>query len=74
MKTRFLHARLRTATLHSDHEGQATLVNLLLRNYLHYSLFEQADKLVSKSTFPESASNNEWARFLFYLGKCRGEA
>ncbi|GFR92199.1 26S proteasome non-ATPase regulatory subunit 3-like [Elysia marginata] len=67
----FLHARLRTATLHSDHEGQATLVNLLLRNYLHYSLFEQADKLVSKSTFPDSASNNEWARFLFYLGRIK---
>ncbi|GFN94742.1 26S proteasome non-ATPase regulatory subunit 3-like [Plakobranchus ocellatus] len=67
----FLHARLRTATLHCDHEGQATLVNLLLRNYLHYSLFEQADKLVSKSTFPESASNNEWARFLFYLGRIK---
>jgi len=66
---RFLHARLRTATLHSDVEGQASLLNLLLRNYLHYNLFEQADKLVSKSTFPESASNNEWARFLFYLGR-----
>ncbi|XP_059139469.1 26S proteasome non-ATPase regulatory subunit 3-like isoform X2 [Physella acuta] len=67
----FLHARLRTATLRSDHEGQATLINLLLRNYLHYSLFEQADKLVSKSTFPDSASNNEWARYLFYLGRIK---
>jgi len=65
---RFLHARLRTATLRSDYEGQASLLNLILRNYLHYNLIEQADKLVSKSTFPESTSNNEWARFLYYLG------
>jgi len=44
-------------------------MNLLLRNYLTYNLYDQADKLVSKTTFPESASNNEWARYLFYLGK-----
>lgn len=67
----YLHARLRTATLRCDHEGQASLLNLLLRNYLHYNLFEQADKLVSKSNFPDSASNNEWARFLFYLGRIK---
>ncbi|XP_071101623.1 26S proteasome non-ATPase regulatory subunit 3-like [Haliotis cracherodii] len=67
----FLHARLRTATLRSDYEGQASLINLLLRNYLHFNLYEQADKLVSKSTFPESASNNEWARYLYYLGRIK---
>jgi len=65
----FLHGRLRTCTLRSDHEGQSTLMNLLLRNYLTYNLYDQADKLVSKATFPETASNNEWARYLFYLGK-----
>jgi len=65
----FLHGRLRTCTLRSDHEGQSTLTNLLLRNYLAYNLYDQADKLVSKTTFPEAASNNEWARYLFYLGK-----
>lgn len=64
----FLHSRLRTATLRNDFEGQAVLLNCLLRNYLHYNLYDQADKLVSKSIFPESASNNEWARFLYYLG------
>lgn len=66
-----LHARLRTSTLRSDYEGQAVLINCLLRNYLHYSLYDQADKLVSKSVFPENASNNEWARFLFYLGRIK---
>ncbi|XP_076309729.1 regulatory particle non-ATPase 3 isoform X2 [Tachypleus tridentatus] len=64
----FLHSRLRTATLRNDYEGQAVLLNCLLRNYLHYNLYEQAAKLVSKSVFPDVASNNEWARFLYYLG------
>lgn len=31
----------------------------------------QADKLVSKSVFPEVASNNEWARHLYYLGRIK---
>ncbi|XP_004521419.1 probable 26S proteasome non-ATPase regulatory subunit 3 [Ceratitis capitata] len=66
-----LHARLRTATLRNDFEGQAVLINCLLRNYLHYSLYDQADKLVKKSVFPVSASNNEWARFLYYLGRIK---
>ncbi|CRK93677.1 CLUMA_CG007206, isoform A [Clunio marinus] len=67
----FLHARLRTATLRNDFEGQAVLINCLLRNYLHYSLYDQADKLVTKTVFPESASNNEHARFLYYLGRIK---
>ena len=67
----FLLARLRTATLHCDYEGQATIINLLLRNYLHYNLFRQADQLVSRSTFPQNASDNEWARFHFYLGRIK---
>lgn len=67
----FLHARLRTATLRNDFEGQAVLINCLLRNYLHYSLYDQSDKLVSKCVFPETASNNEWARFLYYLGRIK---
>ena len=68
----FLHARLRTATLRHDADGQATLLNLLLRNYLHYNLYDQAEKLVSKSVFPEQANNNEWARYLYYTGEARG--
>lgn len=40
----------------------------MLRNYLHYNLYDQAEKLSSKSTFPEMASNNEWARYLYYTG------
>lgn len=66
-----LHSRLRTATLRNDFEGQAVLINCLLRSYVEHNLFDQADKLVNKTTFPESASNNEWARFLFYLGRIK---
>lgn len=65
----FLHTRLRTATLRHDADGQAVLLNLLLRNYLHFNLYDQAEKLVSKSLFPELANNNEWARYLYYTGE-----
>ena len=67
----FLHTRLRTATLRNDYEGQAVIINCLLRIYLHYNLYDQAAKLVSKSTFPESANINEWARYLYYLGRTK---
>ncbi|XP_054162551.1 26S proteasome non-ATPase regulatory subunit 3-like [Oppia nitens] len=67
----FFHQRLRTATLRNDFEGQAVLLNCLLRTYLHYNLYEQASKLVSKSVFPELAPNNEFARFLYYLGRIK---
>lgn len=64
----FLHARLRTSTLRHDTDGQVMLLNLLMRNYIQYNLYDQADKLAAKSTFPESASNNDWARYLYYMG------
>jgi len=66
-----LHGCLRTATLRNDFEGQAVLINCLLRNYLHYNLYNQADKLVLKCSFPEHASNNEWARYYYYLGRIK---
>lgn len=47
------------------------LLNLLLRNYLESSLYDQADKLTSKSAFPEQASNNQLARYLYYLGRIK---
>lgn len=67
----FLHARLKHATLHNDFEGQGVLINCLLRNYLHYNLYDHANKLVLKETFPEQVSNSEWARYLYYLGRIK---
>ena len=38
---------------------------------MQFNLYDQALKLVSKSTFPTQASNNEWARYLFYNGRIK---
>ncbi|OZJ06983.1 hypothetical protein BZG36_00260 [Bifiguratus adelaidae] len=61
----------RTATLRHDDDTQATLLNLLLRNYFHYNLYEAADKLVSKTAFPPNAANNQLARYLYYMGRIK---
>jgi len=43
-----------------------------LRNYLEYNLYDQADKLVSKTTFPEqTTSSNQFARYLYYQGRIK---
>jgi 26S proteasome regulatory subunit N3 len=61
----------RTASLRHDDETHASLINRLLRNYIHYSLYDQADKLVSKTTFPTSAGNPQLARYHYYLGRIK---
>lgn len=64
-----LLALYRTACLHHDEMGQAVLLNLILRNYLQYNLIEQAQTLAAKTTFPETASNNQYCRYLYYMGR-----
>lgn len=66
-----LQNAFRTACLHKDEIGQATLLNLLLRNLLHYNLYEAANHLITKTSFPEHKSNNEYVRYLFYTGKIK---
>lgn len=67
-----LLAAYRTASLKHDQIGQATLLNLLLRNYLEFNLYEQADTLMRKTSFPEGdASNNQLARYLYYTGRIK---
>ncbi|XP_026396608.1 probable 26S proteasome non-ATPase regulatory subunit 3 [Papaver somniferum] len=61
----------RIVTLRRDELGQETLLNLLLRNYLHYNLYDQAEKLRSKAPRFEAHSNQQFCRYLFYLGKIR---
>lgn len=63
-----LLAAHRTAMLHHNATCQATLLNMLLRNYLHFKLFDQAEKLLTKTTFPEQADNRQLARYLYYTG------
>jgi len=66
-----LLAAYRTACLHHNTPGVAQLLNLLLRNYLHYKLVDQADKLLAKASFPENAPNSQLARFLYYQGRIK---
>ncbi|KAJ3277006.1 26S proteasome non-ATPase regulatory subunit 3 [Terramyces sp. JEL0728] len=49
----------------------ATLLNILLKIYLTLNLIDQADKLVSKAVFPETVGNNQFARYMYYLGRIK---
>ncbi|MCJ1314456.1 26S proteasome non-ATPase regulatory subunit [Agyrium rufum] len=62
---------LRTAVLRKDQDTHATVTTLLLRNYLSTSHITQADLLIQHSQFPSAASNNQIARYLYYLGRIR---
>eukprot|EP00270_Netrium_digitus_P009986 TRINITY_DN3070_c0_g2_i1.p1 TRINITY_DN3070_c0_g2~~TRINITY_DN3070_c0_g2_i1.p1 ORF type:complete len:479 (-),score=134.79 TRINITY_DN3070_c0_g2_i1:244-1572(-) len=66
-----LLALSRTAALRHDAVGQETLLNLLLRNYLSSNLYDQAEKLRSKTQRPDSHSNHQFCRYLYYLGRIR---
>mmetsp|Transcript_38786 Transcript_38786/g.97449 ORF Transcript_38786/g.97449 Transcript_38786/m.97449 type:complete len:497 (+) Transcript_38786:136-1626(+) len=67
-----LLALQRTATLRHDEIGAETLLNLLLRNYLHFNLYDQAEKLRAKAQQPDaSRSSQQYARYLYYMGRIR---
>ena len=66
-----LLAALRTAVLRKDQDTQASVTTLLLQNYLSTSHISQADLLITHSQFPPAASNNQIARYLYYLGRIR---
>ena len=66
-----LLSALRTAVLRKDIDTQSTVIVLLLRNYLSTSHITQADLLISHTKFPENASNNQVARYLYHLGRIR---
>ncbi|PBP26169.1 proteasome regulatory particle subunit [Diplocarpon rosae] len=66
-----LLSALRTAVLRKDIDTQSTTIVLLLRNYLSTFHIAQADLLLSHTQFPETASNNQVARYLYYQGRIR---
>ncbi|KAK0113909.1 26S proteasome non-ATPase regulatory subunit [Cadophora gregata f. sp. sojae] len=66
-----LLSALRTAVLRKDIDTQSTVIVLLLRNYLSTFHIAQADLLLSHTQFPDTASNNQVARFLYYQGRIR---
>lgn len=61
----------RTAVLRHNTSSQATLCNLILRNYLLAKEFDLASIFISKSKFPEGAVGADSARFAFYVGKMK---
>ncbi|XP_049415663.1 probable 26S proteasome non-ATPase regulatory subunit 3 [Solanum stenotomum] len=66
-----LFALYRSATIHHNKFSQETLLNLLLRNYLHYHLYDQAEKFRSKAHHFKALSNQQFCRYLFYQGKIK---
>lgn len=61
-----------TAGLRHDAVGAETLLNLLLRNYLAYNLYDQAEKFRSKAQKADSwRVPGQYCRYLFYLGTIR---
>ena len=54
-----------------DEMGQATLLNLLLRDYLATNQIEAAFNLIEKTSFPETKSNNEFCKYLLYTGRVK---
>ena len=62
----------RTAILRHDEVGQETLLNLLLHNYLHFSLYDHAEKLRSKTQVsPNHRNMHQFCRYLYYVGRIR---
>ncbi|CAE7887272.1 psmD3, partial [Symbiodinium sp. KB8] len=64
-----LMAAYQAATNRHDDFSKATLLNLLLRNYLEFHMVEQARKLIDNTTVSETVSNNQRVRYLFYRGR-----
>ncbi len=59
----------RTSHLRHDVVGQETLLNLLLRNYLHHAEYDQADKFRSKAQRTEVVrSHHQYCRRVVVLG------
>ena len=61
----------RTSCLRRDDMGRATLVNLLLRNFITFNMYEQAGKLLDSipEQYPAAVSNNQFVRHLYYVGR-----
>ena len=59
------------ACVRCDEIGQSTLLNLLLRNYLRDNQIDAAYNLIEKTSFPETKSNNEFCRYLYYTGRVK---
>ncbi len=59
----------RAAVLRHDSIGQETLLNLLLRNYLSFKLYNQAEALRAKAQPAVYKSSAQHCRLLYYHGR-----
>lgn len=59
------------ACLRNDEMGQATLINLILRNYMAYNNYEAAYNFIEKTSFPENKSINEYCKYLYYTARIK---
>ena len=66
-----LMAAYTSACVHHSAAKQAVLINLILRCFYIQGLVDQGQKFSSKIEFPETRSNAEFARYLFYMGIIR---
>lgn len=60
---------LRTATLRHDPETRASVITLLLRDYILTNDINQAYNLVEKTEFPDEATTSVVARYYYYLAR-----
>lgn len=60
---------LRTATLRHDPETRASVITLLLRDYILTNDINQAYNLVEKTEFPDDATTSVVARYYYYLAR-----
>ncbi|ORX36849.1 putative 26S proteasome regulatory subunit [Kockovaella imperatae] len=70
LRSTLLAAR-QTASLRKDETLEVTVINLLLRSYLADKQYDQADKLIAKSTFQGQVNQAQSVRWLFYAGRLR---
>lgn len=56
----------RHSCVHNDEISQATLLNLILRNYLAFNQIQLAHHFVTKANFPSSQQNTQFLRYLYY--------
>lgn len=68
LRVEIVHAH-RIACLRRDVDTQATLLNIMLRDFLIANHVDQAQKLLLNSSFPDSASNNQLCRYLYHSGR-----
>lgn len=61
----------KSSCLHLDAQGQATMINIIVRSYLQQNLYEQARNFIQQTSFPENVSNSQNARYLYYVGRIK---